>query len=222
MSIRPIKTAISTIRSVYDENGNYLPTGNYFFRIKDYNQPVFTGNISHNEESFGEFCFSPKKLVKMLAVGQSRLARRADMHHIRGMPGYPSPLNSPPVVRRYNPNSFVSRYVVNGISRNTRINNHEEVQCSICMEMIDRTDKKTLTCNHDFHAGCINTWLRTKDTCPLCRAPQRVEEPERQTISSRYTFNEDPFTREIERLQRDYRTGRVNFSIPSRSRLSHK
>ena len=30
----------------------------------------------------------PKKLVKMLAVGQSRLARRADMHHIRGMPGY--------------------------------------------------------------------------------------------------------------------------------------
>ena len=50
MSIRPIKTAISTIRSVYDENGNYLPTGNYFFRIKYYNQPVFTGNISHNEE----------------------------------------------------------------------------------------------------------------------------------------------------------------------------
>ena len=51
MSIRPIKTAISTIRSVYDENGNYLPTGNYFFRIKDYDKPFFTGNICHNDES---------------------------------------------------------------------------------------------------------------------------------------------------------------------------
>ena len=222
MSIRPIKTAISTIRSVYDENGNYLPTGNYFFRIKDYDQPFFTGNISHNDESFGEFCFSPKKLVKMLAVGQSRLARRADMHHIRGMPGYPSPLNSPPVVRRYNANSFMSRYVVNGISRNTTIRNREEVQCSICMEMIDRTEKKTLNCNHDFHTECVNRWLRSNDTCPLCRAPQRVREPERQTISSRYAFSEDPFTREIERLQRDYRTGRINFNIPSSSRLSHQ
>ena len=89
------------------------------------------------------------------------------------------------------------------------------------MEMIDRTDKKTLNCNHDFHADCVNRWLRSNDTCPLCRAPQR-EEPERQTVSSRYTFSEDPFTREIERLQRDYRTGRINFNIPSRSRLSHK
>ena len=33
MSIRPIKKT-STIRSVYDENGNYLPTGNYFFSYK--------------------------------------------------------------------------------------------------------------------------------------------------------------------------------------------
>ena len=31
MSIRPIKTAISTIRSVYDENGNYLPWVITFF-----------------------------------------------------------------------------------------------------------------------------------------------------------------------------------------------
>jgi len=222
MSIRPIKTAISTIRSVYDENGNYLPTGNYFFRIKDYDKPFFTGNICHNDESYGEFCFSPKKLVKMLAVGQSRLARRADMHHIRGMPGYPSPLSSPPVVRRYNSNSFMNRYVVNAYSRNTRINTHEEVQCSICMEMIERTDKKTLNCNHDFHTDCVNRWLTSNNTCPLCRAPQREQEPERQTISSHYAFSEDPFTREIERLQRDYRTGRINFNIPSRSRLSHK
>ena len=36
----------------------------------------------------------------------------------------------------------MSRYVVNGISRNTRINTHEEVQCSICMEMIEEQIRK--------------------------------------------------------------------------------
>lgn len=221
MSIRPIKTAISTIRSVYDENGNYLPTGNYFFRIKDYEKNFFSGNVCLNDESYGEFCFSPKKLVKMLAVSQSRLARRADMQHIRGMPGYPSPLSSPSVVRQYSSNSLLNRYVVNNYSRNRVIHNREEIQCSICMEMIDRGAKKTLNCNHGFHTTCVNTWLTDNNTCPLCRAVQ--EEPaEPDTVTSRYSFNEDPFTREIERLQRDYRTGRVNFNIPRRNRLSHK
>ena len=32
MSIRRIDTALNTIRSLYDENGNYLPSGNYFFQ----------------------------------------------------------------------------------------------------------------------------------------------------------------------------------------------
>ena len=56
--------------------------------------------------------------------------------------------------------------------------------------------KKLLNCNHDFHANCVNRWLRSNDTCPLCRAPQREEE-RKETISSRYTFSEDPFTRKL-------------------------
>ena len=72
MSIRKIDTAISTIRSLYDENGNYLPSGNYYFSIKDYEKGVFTGDMASSGE-FGEFTFSPKKLIKMMAVSQSRL-----------------------------------------------------------------------------------------------------------------------------------------------------
>ena len=87
------------------------------------------------------------------------------------------------------------------------------------MEMIERDNKKTLNCNHDFHANCVNRWLRSNDTCPLCRAPQNNDENNR---TSNYVFDEDPFTREIERLQRDYLTVRINFNIPNRSRLSHK
>ena len=69
------------------------------------------------------------------------------------------------------------------------------------MEMIERTNKKALNCNHDFHADCVNRWLSSNDICPLCRAPQREEEPDRTTYSSRYVYSEDPFTRE----EKDYK-----------------
>ena len=62
MSIRKINTTISTIRSVFDENGTYLPAGNYFYSIDDYNNGLFTGELKNNGR-FGKFCFSPKKLV---------------------------------------------------------------------------------------------------------------------------------------------------------------
>ena len=77
MSIRKIDTTISTIRSVFDEKGNYLPSGNYYFSIKDYDSGVFTGEMT-SRGHFGEFTFSPRKLIKMMAVGQSRLARRSN------------------------------------------------------------------------------------------------------------------------------------------------
>ena len=31
--MRKINTMISTIRSIYDEIGNYLPAGNYYYEI---------------------------------------------------------------------------------------------------------------------------------------------------------------------------------------------
>ncbi|KAK6947924.1 Wall-associated receptor kinase, galacturonan-binding domain [Dillenia turbinata] len=43
--------------------------------------------------------------------------------------------------------------------------------CSICLS--DYLPKETLRtipeCNHYFHANCIDEWLKTNGTCPLCR-----------------------------------------------------
>ena len=72
MSIRKIDTTLSTIRSVYDEKGNYLPSGNYYFTVNDYDNGIFKGEMKMRGD-FGEFSFSPRKLIKMMAVGQSRL-----------------------------------------------------------------------------------------------------------------------------------------------------
>jgi len=187
MSIRKIDTAISTIRSIYDENGNYLPSGNYYFSIKDYERGVFTGEMT-NGGHFGEFTFSPQKIIKMMAVSQSRLARKAGLHTELGMPDYPSPLArdrssrftetslSPYVVRNYSSENVVLR---------------EPITCSICFEAISNRNKKSLNCNHYFHRNCINTWLREQNNCPLCRASQSTSE----------TTREDPFINTVNQLR---------------------
>ena len=157
MSIRKIDTAISTIRSLYDENGNYLPSGNYYFSITDDEKGVFTGDMASSGE-FGEFTFSPKKLIKMMAVSQSRLARRAGLQREEGMPSYPSPL-ARNCGSRLSHFTTTSSYVVRNYSSENVVL-REPSTCSICFETINRCDKKSLNCKHDFHRKCINTCHR--------------------------------------------------------------
>ena len=40
--------------------------------------------------------------------------------------------------------------------------------CAICMESSD-APRKHCQCGHSFHARCLDRWLQTHDTCPLCR-----------------------------------------------------
>lgn len=44
-------------------------------------------------------------------------------------------------------------------------------QCSICLETIKKNDIKSqcVNCNNCFHKKCLDTWLQSHNTCPLCR-----------------------------------------------------
>jgi hypothetical protein len=43
-------------------------------------------------------------------------------------------------------------------------------QCSICIENFRTGDKvRTLPCLHQFHEICVDHWLRSKNTCPICK-----------------------------------------------------
>lgn len=43
-------------------------------------------------------------------------------------------------------------------------------QCVICMEEYQAGDERTmLPCWHDFHKGCVNRWLSSKGSCPVCK-----------------------------------------------------
>lgn len=42
--------------------------------------------------------------------------------------------------------------------------------CPICLERVQKRAKQiTLGCGHMFHPKCILKWMRTGDTCPVCR-----------------------------------------------------
>ncbi|XP_030533828.1 RING-H2 finger protein ATL39-like [Rhodamnia argentea] len=47
----------------------------------------------------------------------------------------------------------------------------EDAQCSICLgEYQEREVLRIMPkCGHNFHLSCIDTWLRKRSTCPVCR-----------------------------------------------------
>ena len=44
----------------------------------------------------------------------------------------------------------------------------ENENCSICLEA-EKKEWIKLSCNHSFHKDCINMWVATNRTCPVCR-----------------------------------------------------
>lgn len=42
-------------------------------------------------------------------------------------------------------------------------------ECSICLETIAKKDVNITTCGHFFHKDCLETALRVKYECPVCR-----------------------------------------------------
>lgn len=41
--------------------------------------------------------------------------------------------------------------------------------CSICLEDFVVDDNILLSCKHQYHKSCIDSWLLKSDLCPLCR-----------------------------------------------------
>lgn len=48
-----------------------------------------------------------------------------------------------------------------------------EVECSICISMFQEGERMKVLpqCRHAFHAQCVDKWLMTHSSCPLCRTP---------------------------------------------------
>ncbi|URE36121.1 E3 ubiquitin-protein ligase [Musa troglodytarum] len=46
----------------------------------------------------------------------------------------------------------------------------DELTCSVCLEQVSVGELvRSLPCLHQFHANCIDPWLRQQGTCPVCK-----------------------------------------------------
>ncbi|ONI24393.1 hypothetical protein PRUPE_2G238100 [Prunus persica] len=46
----------------------------------------------------------------------------------------------------------------------------DELTCSVCLEQVNVGELiRSLPCMHQFHASCIDPWLRQQGTCPVCK-----------------------------------------------------
>jgi hypothetical protein len=42
-------------------------------------------------------------------------------------------------------------------------------ECAICLDVILKSEKKVLECNHVYHTKCIYKWSIKENSCPSCR-----------------------------------------------------
>ena len=150
----PIKTTISIPSIIFDENGKLVPTGNYYFKIANIEDNKVSGELI-SRGNFGIFVFNYKDIIRMMAIGQSRLSRKAEIFD-ENMPNYLSPPSSPENNRKQY-SSVLDNYLF------------ELEDCSICLQKMKHKCK--LNCGHSFHLECISKWFNENilRTCPICR-----------------------------------------------------
>ncbi|KAL6124583.1 hypothetical protein ACLB2K_077095 [Fragaria x ananassa] len=97
--------------------------------------------------------------------------------------------------------------------------------CAVCLSKFEHDDQVRLLplCCHAFHVSCIDTWLRSQQTCPLCRSPISASDSELMTLvenAGSYVRGGDSFRLEIGNVSRRQTTtsnssARRSYSIGS-------
>ncbi|GAB4859264.1 hypothetical protein Ancab_010726 [Ancistrocladus abbreviatus] len=54
----------------------------------------------------------------------------------------------------------------------------EGLECAVCLSVFEdgEVGRRLPSCCHVFHVECIDMWLRSHSTCPVCRAPVVVKD----------------------------------------------
>ncbi|CAK9316618.1 unnamed protein product [Citrullus colocynthis] len=74
----------------------------------------------------------------------------------------------------------------------------EPFDCAVCLCEFSELDKLRLlpTCSHAFHIDCIDAWLLSNSTCPLCRGTLHIHSPGLAIENPVYGFEDSEETEE--------------------------
>jgi len=89
-----------------------------------------------------------------------------------GPMSYEDLLNLQPVSTPAKNRDQLPEYPFKKTEKNSNQNNTEAppMDCSIClMEYKEGETVKSLPCTHRFHSECIDKWLESHNTCPVCK-----------------------------------------------------
>lgn len=64
-------------------------------------------------------------------------------------------------------NDYPNRHII--FPKILRIINNQNEECCICLDIGNINNWAILPCGHKFHYSCILLWMRTNQTCPVCR-----------------------------------------------------
>ncbi|KAF5451488.1 hypothetical protein F2P56_026594 [Juglans regia] len=80
------------------------------------------------------------------------------------------------------------------------------LQCAVCLSEFEDYEKLRLLpkCDHVFHPVCIDAWLASHLTCPVCRAMLTPDELAPEEAQSRLLTQEDATTSELGEVQKDH------------------
>ncbi|RWW86774.1 hypothetical protein BHE74_00004434 [Ensete ventricosum] len=69
----------------------------------------------------------------------------------------------------------------------------EGVECAVCISELSEGEAARLLprCGHAFHLDCIDMWFCSHSTCPVCRSPAVLEEPEKPDSVAESPRNQD-------------------------------
>nr|KYP39416.1 RING-H2 finger protein ATL4E [Cajanus cajan] len=99
----------------------------------------------------------------------------------------------------------------------------KDTQCSVCLLEYQAEDRlqQIPACGHTFHMSCIDLWLATHTTCPLCRfsllttAKSSTQTPYIQSNeeTQAMAFSESRSTRQLETTVHQNVSGEVSISV---------
>ncbi|KAJ8755947.1 hypothetical protein K2173_024492 [Erythroxylum novogranatense] len=97
--------------------------------------------------------------------------------------------------------SFLDALPLFTFSSIKRRSSSSEADCAVCLSKFEPQDQLRLLplCCHAFHAACIDIWLQSNHTCPLCRSSIQVSD---SNILSSLSNNNDSFRLEIGSISR--------------------